>query len=326
MTISLHPMSLGEILDRTFQIYRSRFVTFVVIALLPTVGVMTFWLARFLLEGLVSQTTLPHAVKERISVLCGLVSVDSAESFLSLLVFPVFACCASELFIGGRPGLVEACKASFVRLRSLLFLTALTWAVWFGIGQLLQQIPRIEKLELVATMGLYDHSNITVGLTFLCLKWFGNVVLGAAVCLSLPAWLLEQSTAGNALRRGWMLARRRFGAIFIVWLLRSALVWMFSASFSLLIYLAFKAISAAPQVFYSHAIFRAAAIYLPGRLSVILVRPVFAIAITLIYYDQRIRLEGYDIEWMMNAAGMNTPQTEPQLVAVETASLEEPQG
>jgi hypothetical protein len=28
---------------------------------------------------------------------------------------------------------------------------------------------------------------------------------------------------------------------------------------------------------------------------------------TLIYYDQRIRLEGYDIERMMQAAGMNVP-------------------
>ena len=31
--------------------------------------------------------------------------------------------------------------------------------------------------------------------------------------------------------------------------------------------------------------------------------------ITLFYYDQRIRHEGYDIEWMMNAAGLNAPAT-----------------
>ena len=49
--------------------------------------------------------------------------------------------------------------------------------------------------------------------------------------------------------------------------------------------------------------------------------------ITLIYYHQRIRLEGYDIEWRMDAAGMNTPA--PALrreVAEETPSLEESQG
>lgn len=33
--------------------------------------------------------------------------------------------------------------------------------------------------------------------------------------------------------------------------------------------------------------------------------PIFPIALTLIYYDQRIRKEGYDIERMMEAAGLN---------------------
>jgi len=35
-------------------------------------------------------------------------------------------------------------------------------------------------------------------------------------------------------------------------------------------------------------------------------RPVFGIAQILFYYDQRIRLEGYDIEWMMQQAGLVT--------------------
>ncbi len=306
MTTSLRPMSLGEILDRTFQIYRVRFLTFVVIALLPTIGVMALLLAGYLLEGSVSQTTLSYAAKERIFAFRSLVSADSAELFLSLLVLPVFAYCASEMLIGRQPELGVAFQASFARLRSLLFLSALIWAVWFGIGQLLQQAPRIKQFELAAALGLYNGSNVGAGIAFLCFKWLGSFILVAAVCLSMPAWLLEQSTAGNAIRRGWMLARRRYGAILIAWLLKSVLVWMFTACFSLLIYLALRAIRSAPQVFYSHTIFRATAIYLPGRLSAILTRPLFAIAITLIYYDQRIRLEGYDIEWMMETAGMNT--------------------
>ena len=52
-----------------------------------------------------------------------------------------------------------------------------------------------------------------------------------------------------------------------------------------------------------------------------------AIAITLIYYDQRIRLEGYDIEWMMDAAGMNTPvPAQVQGTALAATPMEEPQG
>ena len=42
-----------------------------------------------------------------------------------------------------------------------------------------------------------------------------------------------------------------------------------------------------------------------------LLAPIYPIAITLFYYDQRIRREGYDIERMMDEAGMIAPATPP---------------
>ena len=39
--------------------------------------------------------------------------------------------------------------------------------------------------------------------------------------------------------------------------------------------------------------------------------PTFPTAVTLFYYDQRIRDEGYDIERMMDAAGMTAPVHPP---------------
>jgi len=36
-------------------------------------------------------------------------------------------------------------------------------------------------------------------------------------------------------------------------------------------------------------------------------QPVSWIALVLFYYDQRIRKEGFDIEWMMQQAGMTQP-------------------
>jgi hypothetical protein len=40
-----------------------------------------------------------------------------------------------------------------------------------------------------------------------------------------------------------------------------------------------------------------------------LIGPIYSTGLTLFYYDQRIRKEGFDIEWMMQAAGLS-PQTE----------------
>jgi hypothetical protein len=48
----------------------------------------------------------------------------------------------------------------------------------------------------------------------------------------------------------------------------------------------------------------------------------YATGLTLFYYDQRVRKEGFDIEWMMEAAGMNLPapvaETPPASVPLET--------
>jgi hypothetical protein len=35
-----------------------------------------------------------------------------------------------------------------------------------------------------------------------------------------------------------------------------------------------------------------------------LIGPIYATGLTLFYYDQRIRNEGFDIEWMMRSAGL----------------------
>jgi hypothetical protein len=44
-----------------------------------------------------------------------------------------------------------------------------------------------------------------------------------------------------------------------------------------------------------------------------LLAPIYPIAKTLFYYDQRIRREGYDIERMMDAAGMTAPPIAPAI-------------
>jgi len=44
-------------------------------------------------------------------------------------------------------------------------------------------------------------------------------------------------------------------------------------------------------------------------------KPVYAIALILFYFDQRIRKEGFDIEWIMHQAGMVAPPApEPETI------------
>jgi hypothetical protein len=52
------------------------------------------------------------------------------------------------------------------------------------------------------------------------------------------------------------------------------------------------------------------------------VAPIYATGFTLFYYDQRIRKEGYDIEWMMKAAGLTESSPEITAGAAEQALVE----
>ena len=54
------------------------------------------------------------------------------------------------------------------------------------------------------------------------------------------------------------------------------------------------------------------------------VGPIYATGFTLFYYDQRVRKEGYDIEWMMRAAGMT--ETAPPAAGEEKAPIGTPAG
>jgi hypothetical protein len=57
-----------------------------------------------------------------------------------------------------------------------------------------------------------------------------------------------------------------------------------------------------------------------------LAAPVFSIALSLFYYDQRIRKEGFDIERMMETAGMNLAATsDVDFGSVAQAGVEEGQ-
>ena len=57
-----------------------------------------------------------------------------------------------------------------------------------------------------------------------------------------------------------------------------------------------------------------------------LTNPIYGIALTVFYFDQRIRKEGFDIEWMMQQAGMlpppqSQPEFEPSVSLQEMALL-----
>ncbi len=152
------------------------------------------------------------------------------------------------------------------------------------------------------------------------------VWLGACLSLVVPACAMEGIAGTRVFRRSWSLSKGSRFRVFFAWLMVGALgyLMMFAVQF-----LSWKL-----AIFFSHGhSLGVAAQHLYVELTSLLyaavsafVGPIYAIVLTLIYYDQRIRHEGYDIERMMEAAGMNSSApTHAEAGAVATAEAVENQ-
>lgn len=295
MTVVLRPMSLGEILDRTFQIYKGRFLVFLGIAVMPLTGRMALTLLGMLFDGVIGQTTLTFAVKQLLTGRVDWFASRIAGSFLYYLIWPVFAILASRIFVHDKVEIRSALRECLARWRSWLVMGGVFWLIE---SELPRQL-RTSRYLWRAWAGMpYWLSSI--------ISMVEGFVLIAPLCLSIAIWPLEKLRARDAIARSWSLSRRSYGKMFLAWILTYVISWGIAATLGGLIFVAIRLIVGSGWDPYSPGYARFA-VMLPAYLSSALTAALFPIAITLIYYDQRIRLEGFDIEWMMETAGMTAP-------------------
>jgi hypothetical protein len=122
--------------------------------------------------------------------------------------------------------------------------------------------------------------------------------------LSVPASLMENLTVHRALKRSSVLTKDGIGRIFVMLLLVVAvmMVIQYAVQFPMFILLwkSRGVPTLSTQILASFG----------SSLSGAFVLPIYSIALTLFYYDQRIRKEGYDVEWLMEQAAL-TPDAVP---------------
>ena len=330
MIDTLRPSTLGEILDRTAQIYRTRFLVFLGIAAMPAgviLGTAVVFGLFFMWVGTRGQTAGPEVVG-----LVGIVFLLAA----SVIFLPLYVGAAGL----GTGALTHAAAAAFehqnVTIRGAY--TAAWKRGWRYIGLL-----ALEGLILIVAPGIV-WSILIVALamgTLVAGKPSADpdvtggilMVLGLAamglyallmllmVCLSFPACVVENVSAGIALKRAFSLSKGTRGRILALYLLG----WLFRWGVSLALVIPIIVIVAlipgldTPQHARIVGSVMVVVIYGGGFLVRAVTKPVYTIAQVLFYYDQRIRKEGFDIEWLMRQAGMvqgAAPEAIPWMAAV----------
>jgi hypothetical protein len=309
---NLRPMTLGEILDRVFQIYRQRVFSLVGVALIPALIMLGFHLADMAWFN-VHSLFGPEPVNRVGSVFRNMVVALGFYHIGSLVGMPFSVSYVKQ---ASSATLDEDCT-----LRSSLRFFRAGWLsyLWVTILKFLGELigPELLAAGLFLAMGfsmdaaglLNDNASwayffLSVVPTILGIYLF--LWAGACLSLSMPAAAIEGKKGLKALKRSWVLSKDSRGRVITTWLLILVFGMVVSWGLQLLLrwgltYLYWQLHIRQSAHFYNAVfyVFRAA--------LASLLAPLYPIAITLFYYDQRIRREGFDIEWMMNVAGMNEP-------------------
>jgi hypothetical protein len=302
----LRPLSLSELLDRTFTYYRRNFWLFVGIMAIPQL----FVVAMSILFEEVQQLGRAGPAATGIDWLTPQVIIGFAVGFiLFLTVFSVvylFAQGATALAVSDvHLGRAATIRGSYQEMKRHL------WRLFLLINAICLRLAGVAMLfiggiaaiavavGLVSSNGLAGALGIFLGILAILASIVLFFLLGLRYSLATPALLLEDLKAGEAIRRSVFLARGNLGRIFLMSFLMSMVSWTASAICQgpfmvLAAVLAIKSRGVVPMW-----------VSVPGDVAAGVGRalgaPLLMIGLALIYYDARVRKEGFDLQQMLES-------------------------
>jgi hypothetical protein len=325
MNEQLHPLTLGEILDRTAQLYRSRFLVYFGIGVIPAGTVLVFAAAVFVFFAWVGSDAA-GGVPATLTRIVPWLFLGSAL----LLAIPVClgatalgwaAMChsASRTFLGQEVTIREAYRAALRRGWRYVWLYSLV-ALIVGaapIAVAIAAIPVTAGLAVLAReSGLGNAAGaFAAGVILLLAAGLAGyaVWMLLRLCLAFPTCVVEEMSAWNALKRGTALSQGTKGRIILLFLLGYALTWLLALGFTIPVGILLALVPGANNPQHAQMLGTILMFSWYGLWFAVqaLTKPVYGIALTLFYFDQRIRKEGFDIEWMMQQAGMSFDRQMP---------------
>ncbi|HEU5350331.1 MAG TPA: hypothetical protein VFU55_01955 [Terracidiphilus sp.] len=324
--LTLGPLTLGEILDRTAQMYRTRFLRYVGIAALPTVVMLAvlaaavgFAAAIRFLGGSGRVTGGEEAALVVLIVVLGLVALPVMLGAMALS-WGALTDAAARTFLGGTFTIREAYASVWKRRWRLLWLMTMEVLFVGVLPGLLGVVALVLNAALAGKGATAALGILAATATFVLMAVMAGAMLWLLLrlCLGFAACVVEQVSAWQALKRSSVLGKATRGRMFVLFLLGYALDAGLSIAIFLLLVIAMAFV---PGLRGARNADLESTVVIFGFYGLsfavhMLVRPVYGIGLTLFYFDQRIRKEGFDIEWMMRDAGM------VNAAAVETPAMQ----
>jgi hypothetical protein len=325
MNDPLRPMNLGAILDRSFHIYRSRFLVFVGLAVPPVIAMDLIYSAD---EFWLHARSRFHPATPTAAYLWAFVigtAFYQMSRIFGILTQPAFVQATSGVVLG------NACS-----LRDSIWFALARWKSSFWIAILKLAADSIIPGTLAAAIGaimVANSANLArsgsqflaplINLMAMVVGFILFLWIGACLSFSIPAMALENLTGLNSLRRSLALSKGSRGRIVFTLLSTFVAVWVLSYGLEFLLGHLMSFVGSVLNIAKTMRALYSPAVSLLVTAIYIVIGPFLPIAITLFYYDQRIRREGYDVERMMVAAGLN-PNAAETPAALPTHGLDLP--
>jgi len=322
MNETLRPSTLGEILDRTAQLYRRSFWLFAGTAAIPYVMVVVLTIPAvgiFAIPGIAGGASSGAPPSPAWLAVFGLVFFIFIPIYLAVYVFAIAAITQAAVSTHLGQKLTIRAALGSVRPRFWTYL----WYLFLQ-GILAGLLPAFAAgiiigpvIFLIARPGADVAGSVALGfVAFLvgAAALVAIVWLALSYCMGMAVCVVEKKSAWDSLTRAMKLSAGTRGRIFVLFLL----IVVLSMAISMFGYILFVMATAVGFALGKGSAAAIAATVVGGILYTVIgmggqivLQPVSWIALVLFYYDQRIRKEGFDIEWMMQQAGM----TQPPLVA-----------
>jgi hypothetical protein len=281
----LRPLTLGELLDRTFALYRSRFWLFAGIAAVS--GVIN--LVANVVQVMLQHFYLRHNVSTTKSIVNGGVTlVMLAFFFLAYSVTQAATIHAlSEVYLGKIATIGTSLRATAGRW--YVYAAIALWQWWSMIW-----VPVLLFVPAVIAIAMKLPSLMIVGGILMFIAFTAGMVFGVIAflrnSLAIQVAVEEGLKIRASMRRSKDLSSGAKGRIFVVALIAGALYMVIGVLQAPLLFLVATAARKGGE-----AIGAQAAIFLVGFLGHTLVSPVALIGLSLVYFDQRVRKEAFDI-------------------------------
>ena len=294
--MDLRPLSIGELFDRAFVLYRRHFWLFAGITAVPGVFALVLTLINTTIQNPALQGMDPESAEFEAAmlgmmwVIAGMMVVLAIYFVVYMIALGATTFAVSEVYLGRTASISQVYGRMRGRIGALLWLLFLVGVRLFGLWMLAMVVFGMAT-------AIHPIVGALVGFSAILAAGLLTGVMMLRWGVSVPALVLEGLTARQAIVRSIDLTRGRRGRVFLLGLCATMVTYgalaLFQAPFvGLAMYVGVEswtgiALNATGGVL--------------GTISTTITSPFLIIGLALIYYDARIREEGFDLEVMLAA-------------------------